>query len=113
MKIVYQTSNARLRVEAEAQTLKQALEEISGVEDVVPEPCAACGSDAVRFLVREAKGYKYYSLRCNTCEATLDFGQNQDGISLFKRRKNKDGHPKGKDGWYHWRRDPDKSEEFI
>ena len=50
------------------------------------EKCGLCGSNNLRFVVRNVEGNDYYELRCVDCGALLAFGQHKKGGTLFPKR---------------------------
>jgi hypothetical protein len=92
-------------VEAEVGSVKEAIQALSPYYEVFGEAaCGKCGSEQLAVNHREAGGYDYYSLRCLSCSCQLDFGQHQQGGTLFPKRKLPDGSWDSQNqGWYHWK----------
>jgi hypothetical protein len=103
MKVRYATANSRLQFEFEAASTKEAVEFLAVIQELFEETtCQQCGSEHVKFDVRNYDGNTYYKLRCDDCYATLDFGQRRDGVNLFLKRKDADGHWMPNRGWYRY-----------
>tara|TARA_Y100000004_G_C8912666_1_gene411657 strand:- start:281 stop:610 length:330 start_codon:yes stop_codon:yes gene_type:complete len=92
-----------LTIEFEAETVKDIFKQASSLEEVFGEvKCGKCGSENVRFVVRENDGNEYYELRCMECGARLAFGVHKKGGGLFPRRKDSDGNWLPDNGWQKW-----------
>jgi len=91
-------------VEVDAVSAKDAIKAISPYYEVFGErQCGQCGSDDIGVNHRNTKGYDYYALKCYACGAQLDFGQHQEGETLFPKRKLPSGEwDSAKRGWYKW-----------
>ena len=76
---------------------KSCLEEVFG-----EKACGKCGSENLRFVVRENDGNEFYELRCLDCGAKLAFGAHKQGGGLFPRRKDTDGNWLSDKGWQKW-----------
>ena len=79
MQVHYRSRNGRLTFAVEAGNPKEAFESIANLQDVfeTEDACGLCKSSDTRFRVREAKGSKYYELRCAASNAQFRFGQNR------------------------------------
>lgn len=105
LKVDYTSANGRIRFGFEVETGKAAFEAVATLQELFEEPkCGDCGSESIRFSVRNIDGNKYFNMLCDSCGAQLDFGQNKDGKGLFLKRLDKDKNPLGKNGWYHYQR---------
>lgn len=103
MKVNYQTRNGRLNVELSGDDQKMIFAEIAKFQEVFEESvCNKCGSDNVRFVVRNVDDNVYYELRCMDCGARLSFGVNKQGGTLFPKRKDSDGNWFPDRGWVKW-----------
>ena len=92
-----------LTVEFEGETHKDIFKQLSSLEEVFGETvCAKCGSENLRFVVRENDGNEYYELRCLECGAKLSFGVHKKGGGLCPRRKSADGEWLPDKGWQRW-----------
>lgn len=106
MKLRYATANGRLTFEADPSTPREAFEFLASVQEAFEESCCgACGSENVRYEVREFEGVKgqFFKLVCRDCRAQLDYGLLKDGKGIFPKRRGEDGHALPDDGWYHYR----------
>lgn len=106
MKVTYTTPNGRLSFEVECATGKAAFEVVAAIQELFEEEaCGCCKSAHIRCDVREISNNKYFKLLCNSCGATLDFGQNKDGKGLFVKRYDKDTKDRlPNNGWYIYQR---------
>ena len=78
MKVNYQTKNGRLSVQLEGDSQKEIFEQISRFQEVFEETaCGKCGSENIRFVVRNVDDNLYYELRCADCGARLSFGSHK------------------------------------
>ena len=119
MKVTYTTKKTGLTFEFDVKGDKETFEKLSSLTEVFEEDtCGQCGKSDLRFIHRQVakdkKTYNYYELRCRNkdCRARLDFGCSLDEVSLFPKRKDKEGKWVGKGGWYIWSRETEnKSEE--
>tara|TARA_R110000824_G_C15101538_1_gene666328 strand:- start:531 stop:860 length:330 start_codon:yes stop_codon:yes gene_type:complete len=101
MKLIH--SIGRTTVEFESDTVKDAFAQLSTFQEVFGEDkCGKCGSDNLRFVVRENDGNSYYEIRCQDCGAKLSFGANKVGGGLFPRRKDAEGGWLPDKGWQKW-----------
>ncbi len=112
MKIRYSPS-PDLSFEVDAGTMKEAFKAIFDLSEVFGErKCGCCGSDDVRFFVREDKeGHHYYKMACKACPATFDYGQFKEGGGLFAKKWDKENRrPYDNGGWSVYRKDGDGGE---
>tara|TARA_R100001163_G_scaffold39866_1_gene30240 strand:+ start:58 stop:387 length:330 start_codon:yes stop_codon:yes gene_type:complete len=101
MKVTY--SSGKLSVEFDCDSQKELFAQLSAYQEVFGESvCGKCGSDNLRFVVRENDGNEYYELRCLDCGAKLAFGVNKKGGTLFPRRKDAEGNWLPDRGWTKW-----------
>tara|TARA_R100001132_G_C3194121_1_gene44621 strand:+ start:114 stop:443 length:330 start_codon:yes stop_codon:yes gene_type:complete len=101
MKVNYKVGN--LTVEFESDTVREVFTQLSSFQEVFGEiKCGKCGSDNLRFVVRENEGNEYYEIRCQDCGAKLAFGSHKKGGGLFPRRKDVDGNWLPDHGWQKW-----------
>ena len=93
----------KLNVEFEADSIREIWKQLSTFQEVFGETtCGKCGSEDLRFVVRENDGNEYYELRCLDCGAKLSFGAMKKGGGLFPRRKDADGNWLPDRGWQKW-----------
>lgn len=105
MKLNYTTKNGRINVGFEGEGQRQVWEQLADFQEVFEEAvCGKCGSENLRFVVRDVEDNKYYELRCleRNCNSRLSFGCNKNGKSLFPKRKDDTGKYKGDNGWTKW-----------
>ena len=101
MKVTYQ--EGKLSVQLECDSQKEIFTQLAKFQDVFSETkCGKCGSENLRFVVRENDGNEYYELRCLDCGAKLAFGVMKKGGGLFPRRKDSDGNWLPDKGWTKW-----------
>jgi hypothetical protein len=106
MKVHYRSKSGRLVFEIEGQSLKQMFHGIADVQEVfeAESTCGCCGSQSLRFRVRNNQDNDYYEMLCDDCTATFAFGQTKQGNKLFPRRKDKDDFALPDRGWKVWQR---------
>lgn len=100
MKILYKV-NDKLTFELEGEGQKEIFKELATIQEIFSEEkCGLCGSENIRFVVRNVEGNDYYELRCIDCGAVLAFGQHKKGGTLFPKRKDDDGNYMPNKGWH-------------
>ena len=111
MKVNYQTSNGRISVEIEGDSQRDIFAEIARFQEVFEETvCGKCGSENLRFVVRNVDDNLYYELKCLDCGAKLAFGVMKKGGRLFPKRKDKEGNWLPNAGWVKWNPETKKEE---
>jgi len=104
MKVNYQTRNGRLSVALEGDGQAAIFQEIGRFQEVFEEDkCGKCGSDDIRFVVRNNDENLYHELRCKNvdCRAKLAFGAHKKGGGLFPKRKDGEDWLPNR-GWVVW-----------
>ena len=96
---------AKIQVEVEAQDQKSLFGALASVSEVFNETsCGLCQSPDIRPAVRNVsdgkKTHTYYEMSCNKCGAKLAYGQSMDTVTIFPKRKLKDGQPDMENGTY-------------
>jgi len=110
MKINYTGNNGRVTVELEGDTQVEIFAQLASFQEVFDETeCGKCGSENLRFQVRNIEDNLYYELKCMDCGARLSFGALKKGGGLFPRRKDKEGSWLSDRGWVKW--NPDTQQE--
>ena len=100
MKVNYNAG--KLNVAFEGETVRELWKQIAIFQEVFGETkCGKCGSENLRFVVRENDGNEYYELRCMDCGAKLAFGSMKKGGGLFPKRKDGDTWLPD-NGWQKW-----------
>ena len=111
MKVTYKTRNGKLSVELEGDSQRDIFGEISKFQEVFEEDtCGKCGSDNIRFVVRNVDDNLYHELRCADCGARLAFGSMKKGGGLFPKRKDAEGNWLPDRGWVKWNPKTEKNE---
>ena len=111
MKVTYTTKNSRLSAEIEGDSPRDVFENVAKFQEVFEEnTCGKCGSDNVRFVVRNVDDNLYYEIRCGGCGARLSFGSHKKGGGLFPKRKDSDGNWLPDQGWVKWNPKTEKNE---
>ena len=111
MKLVYTTKNGKMNVEIEGDSQRELFGQISRFQEVFEEAsCGKCGSENVRFVVRNVEDNLYHELRCADCGARLSFGAHKKGGGLFPKRKDSEGNWLPDGGWVKWKPDTQKEE---
>ena len=110
MKVNYKTKTGRIRVELEGDSQRDIIQQISKIQEVFEEEqCGKCGSDNIRFVVRNVDDNLYYELRCGDCGARLSFGSHKKGGGLFPKRKDGENWLPDR-GWVKWNPKTEKNE---
>lgn len=105
MEIQYRSASGRLFIKVEGANQKEAFRNLASAQEVFDgdDACGCCGNKDVRFRVRTVtKGkqiFDYYELTCPKCYARLAYGQSQDTVSLFPKRKDENGEWLPNHGW--------------
>ena len=101
MKINYR--NEKISVEIEGETQRELFSQLAAFQEVFDETvCGKCGSNNVKFVVRQVEDNDYYEIRCKDCNAKLAFGALKKGGGLFPKRKDSDGNWLPDMGWTKW-----------
>ena len=111
MNVTYNTPNGRMSVEFQVDTQVDLFQQLAFFQEVFGETgCGKCGSENLRFQVRNVEDNHYYELRCLDCGAKLAFGVMKQGGRLFPRRKDKEGTWLPDNGWVKWNKETQKEE---
>ena len=108
MEIQYKSRSGRLLIKVDGANQKEAFKNLASAQEVFDgdDTCGCCESADIRFRVREVtkanKTFDYYELVCGKCGARLSFGQSQDTVSLFPKRKDENGEYVKTRGWYRY-----------
>ena len=105
----------KLTFVAEANTQKELFEKVAEIDKWAEifsvESCGVCKNRNIKFQLRitepakegknKGKSFKFYELVCTSpkCHAKMCFGQIQDGISLFPKKKDANGEYLPNNGW--------------
>ena len=101
MKVQY--TRGPISAEIEADTQVEVFQQLANFQEIFGETiCGKCGSDAVRFQVRNVDDNLYHEAKCSSCNAKLAFGVMKKGGRLYPRRKDKDGNWLSDKGWQRW-----------
>ena len=103
MKVTSTSKNGRLNTELEGDSPRDIFANIAKFQEVFEETvCGKCGSENVRFVVRNVDDNLYFEIRCMDCGARLSFGSPQKGGGLFPKRKDGEGNWLPDNGWVKW-----------
>ena len=103
MKVSYTTKNERLTAEIEGDSPRDIFASVDKFQEVVEETvCGKCGSENLRFVVRNVDDNLYFEIRCMDCGARLAFGSHKKGGGLFPKRKDAEGKWLPDNGWVKW-----------
>ena len=109
MKVVY--TKGPISAEIEADTQVEVFQQLANFQEIFAETiCGKCGSEGVRFQVRNVDDNLYHEAKCTSCNAKLAFGVMKKGGRLFPRRKDKEGNWFPDGGWVKWNPDTQKEE---
>ena len=101
MKLKYKIAD-KLEFELEGSGQKEIFKELAVIQEIFGETkCGMCGSENIRFVVRNVDDNDYYELRCD-CGGILSFGQHKKGGTLFPKRKDDEGNYLPNKGWHKW-----------
>lgn len=87
----------------EGTTQAELFRGIATVQGLVPDRvCGLCGSENIRYSVRDVDDNSYYEVGCMKCGAALKFGQNKSpkGGLFIHRKLDSNGKPDFKNGTY-------------
>lgn len=91
------TKNKRITIEVEGSNVKELFKNVAAAQDAFDavHKCGmpGCGSEELRFQVRNVEDNDYYEVICLTCGAQFELGQHKKAPTLFPKRK------EGHDGW--------------
>ena len=109
MKLTVTSPDGRITAEIEGSTDVELFEKIARFHEVFGNSTCVVGdeaSTAVRFVVREHDGNKYYEMRCDGPGELKgykkEFGCNRTGGGLFPRSKDREGNWLPNNGWQKW-----------
>jgi DNA-directed RNA polymerase subunit RPC12/RpoP len=103
MKVKYTNKSGSLCVDFDASSQKELFSQLAMFQEVFDETtCGKCGSDNLKFVVRNVDDNEYYELRCMDCGAKLLFGVNKNGRNLFPKKKDDKGNWLPDRGWIKW-----------
>ena len=110
MATTYTTADGRLITSIPGEQPKEVFAGIAKFQEVFEsEPCGKCGSEEIRYVVRNIDDNDYYEKRCKSCGAKLQFGAHKVGGGLFPKRKDgSDWLPDN--GWVKWNPKTEKNE---
>lgn len=109
MKVRY--TKGPISVEIEGDTQVEVFQQLANFQEIFAESmCGKCGSEDIRFQVRNVDDNLYYEARCISCGAKLAFGVMKKGGRLFPKRKDKEGKWLNNGGWVKWNPDTQKEE---
>lgn len=105
MKITYKSKNGRLSVELEGKQ-KDVFQDVSSFQEIFEhDQCGSCGTDNIRFVVRNVDDNDFYEIQCQdrSCRARLALGQHKgEKGTLFPRLKSPEGDWLENNGWTKW-----------
>ena len=97
MNVTYNTPNGRMSVEFQVDTQVDLFQQLAFFQEVFGEAgCGKCGSENLRFQVRNIEDNHYYELRCLDCGAKLAFGQGRQLASRQRMGQVEQGDPEGR-----------------
>ena len=109
MKVTY--TSGKIAVEIDADTQVELFQQLANFQEIFAETnCGKCGSENIRFQVRNVDDNLYYELRCADYGAKLAFGVMKKGGRLFPKRKDKEGNWLPNNGGVKWNPDTKREE---
>lgn len=106
MKIKFNPT-AKMQVEFEVGDVKEAFKKLGSLQEVFSfsSKCGACGGTDIKYVVRTVEDNDYYEVRCTKqgCRGKLSFGQSKDQVSLYPKKKDKEGNWIENEGWEVWK----------
>ena len=109
MKVTY--TSGKISVQIEADTQIELFQQLANFQEIFDETkCGKCGSENIRFQVRNVDDNLYYEAKCIDCGSKLAFGVMKKGGRLFPKRKDKEGKWLPDGGWVKWNPDTQKEE---
>jgi len=77
-----------LQLEIDAEKPNELFKLIAASQEVfmAEKECGKCNGTDLRFVVRIVDENEYYELKCRTCGAVFQYGQNKKGGGLFPKR---------------------------
>jgi hypothetical protein len=87
MKIEKKVGKRTYEFTVEGENLHEAVMESKKLSFYDVHKCGCCGSDDLVLDAHVAKGkYKYTTVKCNKCRASVNFGQQQEDSNVFYLR---------------------------
>lgn len=94
MKIEKKVGKRNYEFTVEGENLHDAVMESKKLSFYDVHKCGCCGSDDLVLDAHVAKGkFKYTTIKCNKCRASVNFGQQQEDSNIFylRTREKADG----------------------
>ena len=111
MKVTFTTNGGRMSAEFNVDSQTELFEQLAYFQEIFgEEQCGKCGSENLRFQVRNVDDNLFYEIRCKDCGAKLAFGTMKTGGRLFPRRKDKEGNWLPDRGWVKWNKETQQEE---
>ena len=105
MKVSYTTTDNRKTFEADVPNMAKSIQFIADIQEIFEEAsCGCCKSSDIKCQAKPWQDGVILNLMCRGCGAQLDIGQRKEGGGLWIKRTDKDGAPKGVNGWYRYQR---------
>lgn len=87
MKIEKKVGKRTYEFTVEGENLHEAVMESKKLSFYDVHKCGCCGSDDLVLDAHVAKNkYKYTTIKCNSCKASVNFGQQQEDSNVFYLR---------------------------
>ena len=87
MKIEKKVGKRTYEFTVEGENLHEAVMESKKLSFYDVHKCGCCGSDDLVLDAHVAKGkFKYTTIKCNKCRASVNFGQQQEDSNIFYLR---------------------------
>lgn len=90
MNFTKQIGKQKYNFQVEGKNLFELLQEAQKLSFGDVKECGCCGSDDLELESHVAQGFKYTSVRCKKCKATLTFGQKREDADTYYLRRKED-----------------------
>lgn len=90
MNVTKQIGKNKVSFQVEGDNLFDVVMESQKLSFGNVEKCGICGSDDLELEAHIAQGFKYTSIKCKKCKASLTFGQKKEDPNTYYLRRKED-----------------------
>ena len=90
LNITKQIGKTKYTFQVEGSNLYEVVTESQKLSFGDVPKCGICGSDNLELEAHTAQGYKYTSIKCRDCRASLTFGNRKEDPNTYFLRRNED-----------------------